>query len=47
MSNDDRPVVEVGFAGGMFVLGVFALIALFYGDPDLHDAIIAYLMRPC
>lgn len=40
MSDEKRTVVEVGFASGMF-----ALIVLFYGDPDLHDAIIAYLMR--
>ncbi len=45
MSDEKRTVVEVGFASGMFVLGIFALIVLFYGDPDLHDAIIAYLMR--
>ncbi|MDW3204607.1 MAG: hypothetical protein R8L07_03610 [Alphaproteobacteria bacterium] len=35
----DRPSIS----GFWFVVGL--LIALFYGDPDLHDALISYLQR--
>lgn len=28
-----------------FYLVVGTLIVLFYGEPDLHDALMAYLMR--
>lgn len=38
--------VKVDFVGGVFMLGVFALIVLFWGTPDLHDAIIHRLMNP-
>jgi hypothetical protein len=34
------------FSGGMFILGVFTVIILFWGEPDLHDAIIHRLMGP-
>ena len=40
MSNGTK----VDFSGGMFVLGVFVLIILFWGEPDLHDALIHHLM---
>jgi hypothetical protein len=29
----------------MFFLMVMVLTILFWGDPDLHDAILSYLMR--
>ena len=35
---------KIDFSGGMFVLGVFVLIILFIGEPDLHDALIQHLM---
>ncbi len=38
--------VKIDFAGGVFLLGVFVLIILFWGEPDLHDAIIHRLMGP-
>ena len=38
--------LKVDFAGGMLVLGIFSLIVLFWGEPDLHDAIICKLMGP-
>ena len=30
---------------GLLVLVVGILIVMFYGDPDLHDALISYLMK--
>lgn len=43
----ERPgSIKVDFSGGMFVLGVFLLIILFWGEPDLHDAILYRLMGP-
>ena len=41
MSSGDR---KIDFASGVFVFGVFALIILFWGEPDLHDALIHNLM---
>lgn len=38
--------LKIDFAGGMLFLGIFALIILFWGEPDLHDAIIHRLMGP-
>ena len=38
--------LKVDFTGGMFILGVFLLIIMFWGKPDLHDAIIYRLMGP-
>jgi hypothetical protein len=38
--------VKIDFAGGMLFLGIFALIILFWGEPDIHDAIIYRLMGP-
>lgn len=38
--------VKVDFVGGVFMLGVFVLIVLFWGTPDLHDAIVHRLMNP-
>jgi hypothetical protein len=43
---EERTEFKVDFAGGMFILGVFLLIILFWGKPDLHDAIIYRLMGP-
>ena len=37
---------EFDIAGAVFIGGVFTLIILFWGEPDLHDAIIQWLMRP-
>ncbi len=37
--------IKVDFSGGIFVLGVFVLIILFWGEPDLHDAMIHQLMQ--
>ena len=34
---EERTEFKVDFAGGMFILGVFLLIILFWGKPDLHD----------
>jgi hypothetical protein len=36
---------ETDFAQGMLILGIILLIILFYGEPDIHDAIINYLMN--
>ena len=38
--------VKVDFSGGIFLLGVFVLIVLFWGEPDLHDALVHNLMGP-
>lgn len=38
--------VKVDFVGGVFMLGVFVLVVLFWGTPDLHDAIVHRLMNP-
>ena len=38
--------IKVDVSSGMFVLGVFLLIILFWGEPDIHDAIIHGLMTP-
>jgi hypothetical protein len=38
--------VKVDFSGGMFVLGIFLLIILYWGEPDLHDGILYRLMGP-
>lgn len=38
--------VKVDFVGGVFMFGVFVLIVLFWGTPDLHDAIVHRLMTP-
>ncbi len=44
-AKDSKSVnVKVDFVGGVFVLGVFVLTVLFWGTPDLHDAIIHRLM---
>ena len=43
---EDQTNLKVDFTGGMFILGVLALIILFWGEPDLHDAIICQLMGP-
>ena len=37
--------ISVDSSGGMFVLGVFLLIIMFWGEPDLHDALIYSLME--
>lgn len=37
--------VKIGVVGGVFVFCVFALIVLFWGTPDLHDAIMHRLMN--
>ena len=36
--------VKIDFSGGIFFLGIFLLIILFWGEPDLHDALIHRLM---
>jgi hypothetical protein len=41
---DKNVDVKVDLAGASFVLGVFVLLILFWGKPDLHDAIIHRLM---
>ena len=38
--------LKVDYAGGMLILGIFLLIIYFWGEPDLHDAIIYRLMGP-
>jgi hypothetical protein len=38
--------LKVDFTGGMLFLGIFLLIIYFWGEPDLHDAIIYHLMGP-
>ena len=38
--------LKVDFTGGMLFLGIFLLIIYFWGEPDLHDAIIYNLMGP-
>jgi len=38
--------LKIDFAGGMLSPGIFAPIILFWGEPDLHDAIIYRLMGP-
>jgi hypothetical protein len=38
--------MRIDFAGGTLILGIFALIILFWGEPDLHEAIIHRLMGP-
>ena len=43
---EEHTSLKVDFSGGMFILGVVALIVLFWGEPDLHDAIICKLMGP-
>lgn len=46
-SEDPKSVrVKVDFVGGVFMLGVFLLVVLFWGTPDLHDAIVHRLMNP-
>lgn len=46
-SEDSKSVrVKVDFVGGVFMLGVFLLVVLFWGTPDLHDAIMHRLMNP-
>jgi hypothetical protein len=42
--SDKNVDVKIDLSGAMFVLGVFVLIILFWGKPDLHDAIIYRLM---
>jgi hypothetical protein len=37
---------NVDSSGGMFILGVVLLVILFWGEPDLHDALIHRLMGP-
>jgi len=37
--------VKVDFSGGMALLCITVIIILFWGEPDIHDAIIAYLMK--
>jgi hypothetical protein len=41
----DKNRIDVNFAGAAFVAGVFLLIIYFWGEPDLHDAIIHRLMN--
>lgn len=36
--------VKIDLAGAVFTFMVFVLIILFWGDPDIHDAIIHHLM---
>jgi len=36
--------MKIDFAGGMLFLGIFTLIVLFWGEPDIHDPIIYRLM---
>lgn len=43
MADKDR--IRVDFAGAAFVAGIFLLIICFWGEPDLHDAIIHRLME--
>lgn len=38
--------VNIDFSGAAFVSGVFLLIVLFWGEPDLHDGILFRLMGP-
>ena len=40
--SDKKPTVDL--TGATFVLGVFVLIVLFWGEPDIHDALIDNLM---
>lgn len=44
--NSRNMHVKVDFVGGVFMFGVFVLIVLFWGTPDLHDAIVHRLMTP-
>ncbi|MDA0791660.1 MAG: hypothetical protein O2780_19665 [Proteobacteria bacterium] len=37
--------IRIDFSGGIFVLGMFVLIILFWGEPDLHDALIHQMMQ--
>ncbi len=40
-SDQPRPIhfkAKTDFGEAAMILGVFALIVLFWGDPDLHDA---------
>ena len=41
MSSGNR---KIDFASGVFVFGVFTLIIFFWGEPDLHEALIHNLM---
>lgn len=38
--------LKVDFSGGMLILGIFLLVMYFWGEPDLHDAIIDHLVGP-
>lgn len=40
--DDRKPTIDL--TGATFVLGVFVLVILFWGEPDLHDAMIHHLM---
>ena len=42
----DGQNAKVDFPGGMLVLGICILIVFFWGEPDIHDAIIHSLMGP-
>jgi hypothetical protein len=40
----DKRKIHVDFTGAVFIGGIFVLILFFWGEPDLHDAIIHRLM---
>lgn len=44
MSDDNSNSIKIDFSGGMFILGIFLLIIFFWGEPDLHGALIHRLM---
>lgn len=44
--SQKAPSVKIDFTGGMLVFGILVLIILFWGEPDLHDAILHRLMGP-
>lgn len=35
------------FGEGMLILGIVLLVIFFLGEPDLHDALIKFLMQSC
>ena len=45
MANNNKVnKIKIDFAGAAFVTGVFVLIVLFWGEPDLHEALMHRLM---
>ena len=41
---DRATKVSVDPVGSVFLIGCFALVILFWGEPDLHDGLVARLM---